>query len=85
MRRLLLASCLALLAGGALANEAVPAEAAAPSCTKAAADAAEKPSPRTGEEPAASPGATAPVRPRGTGAAGRAAPRWNSLLPGMIR
>ena len=85
MRRLLLASCLVLLAGGALANEALPAEAAAPSCTKAAAEAADKPSTRAGDEPAATPGATAPVRPRSGGAAGRSTPRWNSLLPGMIR
>ena len=36
-------------------------------------------------EPAAGPGATAPVRPRSSGAAGRSTPRWNTLLPGMIR
>lgn len=85
MQRLLLASCLLLLAGGAVAGETTPAEGAAPACTKAAAEAAEKPSPRTGEEPASQPGATAPVRPRGSSAAGRSTPRWNSLLPGMIR
>lgn len=84
MHRLLLASCLALLAGGAVANEPVPVETAAPSCTKAAAEAAEKPNSPVSDEPAERPGATAPVRPRG-GATGRATPRWNSLLPGMIR
>ena len=36
-------------------------------------------------EPTAGPGATAPVRPRSSGAAGRSTPRWNTLLPGMIR
>ncbi|MDY0021725.1 hypothetical protein [Arenimonas caeni] len=84
MHRFLLASCLALLAGGAIASEAVPADAAAGSCTKAAAEATEKPGSRPSDEPAATPGATAPVRPRGA-VPGRSTPRWNSLLPGMIR
>lgn len=85
MQRLLLASCLLFWAAGASASEPVVAtEAASPSCTKAAADAGEKTDSRSGDEPAASPGGTAPVRPR-AGGSGRATPRWNSLLPGMIR
>ncbi|WP_295364351.1 hypothetical protein [Arenimonas sp.] len=85
MQRLLLASCLLIWAAGATASEPVVAtESASQSCTKAAADAAEKNDARSADEPATGAGGTAPVRPRSS-ATGRATPRWNSLLPGMIR
>ncbi|GGA66431.1 hypothetical protein GCM10011521_00690 [Arenimonas soli] len=66
------------------ASEPAPAAAEPGTCAKAAGP-AEKPAEATVAEPAATPGATSPVRPRSSGASGRPAPRWNSLLPGMIR
>lgn len=84
MIRLLLASSLALAATGAFAAEPAPAEPEAGLCAKTE---AEVPKPASGKrtEPSAGPGATSPVRPSGSAAAGRSTPRWNTLLPGMIR
>ncbi|KFL37108.1 hypothetical protein N788_11320 [Arenimonas donghaensis DSM 18148 = HO3-R19] len=66
------------------AAEPAPATAESGSCAKAATE-AEKPVESSVGETSPAPGATAPVRPRSSGASGRPAPRWNSLLPGMIR
>ncbi|MBW8310727.1 MAG: hypothetical protein K0M64_01715 [Rhizobium sp.] len=84
MIRLLLALSLALAAAGAFAAEPAQAEPDGGLCQKAEADDTKQASGKN-TEPSAGPGATAPVRPRSSGAAGRSTPRWNTLLPGMIR
>jgi hypothetical protein len=88
MNRTLLALALALIATGALASrahaaEAEPAQEPSVGCPKAE-PAEEKAAPADAGSSTARPGATAPVRPR-TNTGTRGAPRWHSLLPGMIR
>jgi hypothetical protein len=84
MTRLLLALCLAFATAVAFASEPAQAEPDGGLCPKQEAQDA-KPATGKATEPSAGPGATAPVRPRSSGAAGRSTPRWNTLLPGMIR
>lgn len=81
-----LALCLSFLFATAAVQAAdpVPATTETGACAKAATE-AEKPTDSATGEANTTPGATAPVRPRSSGASGRPAPRWNSLLPGMIR
>lgn len=77
---------LILLFASAAVQAAAPAPVAAEPgiCAKAAAQ-SDKPADSSAAEATTTPGATAPVRPRGSSAAGRPTPRWNALLPGMIR
>lgn len=84
MIRRLLALCLALASAAAFAAEPARAEPDGGLCPKEEAQDTKQASGKN-TEPAAGPGATAPVRPRSSGAAGRSTPRWNTLLPGMIR
>lgn len=84
MFRIVLSLSLVFATAVVQAAEPAPAAAETGTCAKAA-GAAEKPDESTAAEPAATPGATSPVRPRSSGASGRPALRWNSLLPGMIR
>ena len=84
MIRPMLALSLALAASGAFAAEPAPDEPDSGLCQKAEAEDNKQASGKV-NEPSAGPGATAPVRPRSSGAAGRSTPRWNTLLPGMIR
>ena len=84
MARILFALSLALFAAGASAGEAPPSASDDAGCPKveqatAKADAAET------SKPENRPGAAAPVRARSSGSAGRTTPRWNTMLPGMIR
>lgn len=89
MKRTLLALCLSLVAGLAIAGEAASGHGyeAPPLCPKAAAKAAAA-SPVV---EAGTPGAAAPtpvVRVRGGGgptSTRLTSPRWHSLLPGMFR
>ena len=85
MNRTLVALCLCLVSGLALAGEAASSNAfdAPPLCPKAAAKAA-------AAAPVAGTAAPAPVATRTRGGGGTAAtrltsPRWHSLLPGMFR
>lgn len=84
MSRNLLALSLFLFAASAAAQDAPPAPPSS-GCPKPA-QAAEK-APDNEPAPAQRPGEPAPVRPRATGNAprGGGAPRWHSMLPGMIR
>ena len=84
MTRLLLALSLALASAGAFAAEPARTEPDGGLCPKQEAEDTKQASGKS-TEPTAGPGATAPVRPRSSGAAGRSTPRWNTLLPGMIR
>lgn len=84
MLRFALSFSLLFAAAAVQAADPAPAAPETGSCAKAAAD-ADKPANRSSAETTATPGATAPVRPRSSGASGRPTPRWNSLLPGMIR
>jgi len=84
MLRFALSLSFLLATAAAQAAEPAPATAEPSACAKAATE-AEKPADSATSETSAAPGATAPVRPRSSGASGRSAPRWNSLLPGMIR
>jgi hypothetical protein len=81
MYRALLILGLATSANLALAAEATEAGAEAPVCIKSEPEAKAAVGGETSAT-TARPGEPAPVRPR-QGA--RGAPRWNSLLPGMIR
>jgi hypothetical protein len=89
MKRTLLALCLSLVAGLAIAGEAAGGHAyqGPPQCPKAAAKAAAAtPVADAGTPAPAAP--TAPVRARGGGGTASArltSPRWHSLLPGMFR
>ena len=85
MNRTLVALCLCLVSGLALAGEAASGNAfdAPPLCPKAAAKAA-------AAAPVAGTPAPAPATTRTRGGGGAAAtrltsPRWHSLLPGMFR
>ena len=84
MFRIVLSLSLVFASAVVQAAEPVPATTETGSCAKTTGP-AEKPAESTVTEPASTPGATSPVRPRSSGASGRPAPRWNSLLPGMIR
>ena len=84
MFRIVLSLSLVFATAVVQAAEPAPATTETGTCAKATGP-AEKPAEATAAEPAATPGATSPVRPRSSGASGRPAPRWNSLLPGMIR
>lgn len=83
MVRILPLTVLLFAATAAGAAEPPVAESETSACAKAAAE-AEQPAGKKAGKAESNPGTTAPVRPRG-GAAGKAFPRWNSLLPGMIR
>ncbi|MAL03955.1 MAG: hypothetical protein CL625_06760 [Arenimonas sp.] len=84
MQRLALTLCLVFATSVAQASTPAPAEPETGACAKTSSS-AEKPAESPVAEPATTPGATAPVRPRTGSASGRPTPRWNSLLPGMIR
>jgi len=84
MHRFALSLSLLFAAAAVQAAEPVPVTAEPGTCAKSASE-AEKPADAAAGEASTTPGATAPVRPRSSGASGRPAPRWNSLLPGMIR
>ncbi|WP_374601345.1 hypothetical protein [Arenimonas sp.] len=84
MLRIVLSLSLLFATAAVQAAEATPAETDPGTCAKSA-GAAEKPAEAAAAEPATTPGATSPVRPRSGAASGRPTPRWNSLLPGMIR
>lgn len=81
MLRTSLALFLAFSASGALAADAVPADAEAPGCEREQVQASKSTAGADSASPAARPGTPAPVRPRTS----RGTPRWHSLLPGMIR
>ncbi len=85
MSRNLLVLSLLLFAASAAAQDAPPPAPSTGGCPKPA-QAADK-SPEGDTAPAQRPGEPAPVRPRATGNAprGGGAPRWHSMLPGMIR
>jgi hypothetical protein len=89
MKRTLLALCLSLAAGLAIAGEAAGGHAyqAPPQCPKATAKAAvAAPAPEAGTSTPPAP--ATPVRTRGGGGTASArltSPRWHSLLPGMFR
>ena len=89
MKRTLLALCLSLAAGLAIAGEAAGNRAydASPQCPKAAAKAAAAASVAEAGTPApAVPAVTVRVRGGGGTAPTRlTSPRWHSLLPGMFR
>lgn len=77
---------LLLLSAGAIAAEPAPAESEQAGCPRVEAEASESPERAAAAKPAPSAPTTAPVRARSSGSAGRStAPRWNTLLPGMIR
>jgi hypothetical protein len=90
MKRTLLALCLSLVAGLAIAGEAAGSRAydASPQCPKAAAKAAAAGSVAEAGTPApATPATTVRVRGGGGGTAPTrlTSPRWHTLLPGMFR
>jgi len=86
MTRFMLVPGLLLLSAGAFAAEPAPAESETAGCPRPEAQAGESPeTAATTSKPAPPPASTAPVRPRSSGSAGRSTPRWNTLLPGMIR
>lgn len=84
MARFLSLIVLLFAATAVAAAEAPVPEAETSACAKAVAE-AEEPASKKANKTETTPGATAPVRARTGGAAGRPSPRWNSLLPGMIR
>lgn len=84
MHRLAISLSVLLAAASAQAADPVPTVAEPGACPKAVTE-TQKPAESSAIEATATPGATAPVRARSSGASGRPSPRWNSMLPGMIR
>lgn len=83
MLRTLFALFLAFASAGALAAEPLPVDSEAPLCEKIEAQGSKATTGAPGASAAARPGTPSPVRPRSANS--RSAPRWHSLLPGMIR